>query len=118
MIPLPPPAPPAPAPSLAGVKPAESVIVPFPLGTADLPAQAAASLKALATRRNGVPVAVVAHGEAASNAPVCAGRRPGARAEAGAGDGGRPYRRRPCRRRALRIDAQALGRGGVVRLID
>jgi len=116
-IPLPPPAPPAARPNLAGVKPTETVIVPFPLGSAELPAQAAASLKALATRRHGAPVAVVAHGEAASDAPdaqaaaLALGLKRAQVMAAALTAAGVPSA-------AVHIDAQALGRGGEVRLID
>jgi outer membrane protein OmpA-like peptidoglycan-associated protein len=116
-IPLPPPAAPPASPNLAGVKPTETVIVPFPLGSAELPAQAAASLKALATRRHGAPVAVVARGEAASSAPdaqaaaLALGLKRAQVMAAALTAAGVPSA-------AVRIDAQALGRGGEVRLID
>lgn len=97
----------------AAPRPAPSVVVTFPRGSATLNDEAAASLRSLAQRRAGGSVLVSAHGDAAPNAAsglTLALRRArsiaGGLTEAGVPSG------------ALRYDVVALGRGSGAQIVD
>lgn len=105
--------PPPPAATLAG----NAVTVPFPSGSALLPASAAAPLKQLAAKRGAATIAVIGYGEAdgatpdAQSTALTLGL---ARAQAMAAvltSSGVPAG-------AVQIDAQAIGHGGSARLVQ
>jgi outer membrane protein OmpA-like peptidoglycan-associated protein len=105
---------PAPAPaSIAG----NTVLVPFPDGSALLPPSAAAPLKQLAAKRGSAVIAVVGYGEAAAATPDAQSTALTlglARAQAMAAvltSSGVPSA-------AVQIDAQAIGHGGSARLVQ
>ncbi len=115
--PTPPPAPPPP-PAAAPAAPVASAVdaVAFPAGSGVLPSAALPGLRAIAGRRGGGTVAVLGFGEAAGTEPAAQQAAiplalARARAIAAALEGaGVPAS-------AIRIDAEAAGQGGVVRLI-
>jgi outer membrane protein OmpA-like peptidoglycan-associated protein len=114
-VPTPPPitAPAPPPATLAG----SAVTVPFPDGSALLPASATAPLKQLAAKRGGGRIAVVGFGEAAAATPDAQSTALTlglARAQAMAAvltASGVPAG-------AVQIDAQAIGHGGSARLVQ
>ena len=118
---------PPPAPSLPGIpastfqpatpRPQPQAVIAFLPGSAVLRPESDAALRALAARRGGGPVAVLGGGDAASASPEAqaaalplAWRRVQAMqtvlAQAGVPES------------AMRVDAAALGRGGVARLVN
>jgi len=114
-------APAKPVPAAAAAPPApvqpETVAVGFVRGSARLPSAEAASLRQLAAKRGAARIAVTGYGEASSNGPEAQFEALGLglnRAQAMATvltQAGVP----PA---AVRLDAEALGRGGAARLIN
>ncbi|MCW3474962.1 OmpA family protein [Limobrevibacterium gyesilva] len=111
----PPPTPPAPpAPPLA---PGEPVAVPFPAGSAVLPAAVQGQLKTLAQRRGNASIAVAGYGEALSSEPADqSAALPLALERAHAIASVLQAAGVPAS--ALHITAEAAGRGGVARIAD
>jgi outer membrane protein OmpA-like peptidoglycan-associated protein len=116
-VPVPAPRAPPPAPVVAPFVPGAPVALAFPPGSAILPDGAAATLRALAATRAGRDMRVVGHGEAnaadaASQAAVLplAFARARSIATALAQAGVPPA--------ALRVSAEATGRGGVARIAE
>lgn len=110
---------PAPAPptTAAQSKPAEPVAVAFSPGSAVLPSAGSASLRQLAAKRGSAGIAVIGYGEAASSDP-------GAQSEALALGMSRAQAMATVLTAAgvpasaVRVDAEASGRGGAARLLD
>lgn len=108
------PIPPEPSPP---VNPATTVNVSFPPASAVLPAEAADALHALATRRGGHAVAVVGHGDATSTDPdaqsqaVALGLQRAQAIAQSLAAAGVPDS-------AVRLDAEAGGRGGSARILQ
>ncbi len=113
----PPVAPPVVAPAPAPRLPRAPVAVAFPAGSATLPAEAVAALQALVRARGPSDLMVSAFGEAegvSAEQQSAALELAFARAQAIAG----VIRRAGVPDAALRVTAEALGRGGVARLAE
>jgi len=116
-VPAPAVATPAPSANAAVAATRPSVGVPFALGSATVPRASLVALRQLATRRGAANIAVTGYGEAAANDP--AAQQAGislalARAQAVASvltSAGVPAT-------AIRVDAEAAGRGAAARLVD